>query len=83
MYVVSAEIAKAKKPFSDGEVVKKCCVKMAQAFGEEKLSNNLKNVSLSKQTVTRRVEDISNHVLNKLNSIISEAAYFFLALDKS
>lgn len=40
-YIVSAEIVKATKLFTDGEFIKKCCVEMARAFGEEKFSNDL------------------------------------------
>lgn len=82
-YIVSAEIAKAKKPFTDGEFVKKYCIEVAQDFGEEKCSNDLKNVSLSKQTVTRRIEEISKHVSSELSNIVSESSYFSLALDES
>lgn len=41
-YIVSAEVVKAKKPFTGSEFVKKYCVSMAQAFGEEKFNNDLK-----------------------------------------
>lgn len=82
-YIVSAEIAKAKKSFTDGEFVKKCCIEVAQAFGQEKFSNELKNVSLSKQTVSRRIEEISKHVSSEISNIVSESSYFSLALDES
>jgi hypothetical protein len=32
-YSVASELAKTKKPFSDGRFVKKCAIEMAKAFG--------------------------------------------------
>ena len=37
-YAVSLELAKAKKHFSDGTLVKKCAEEMAKAFGEMKIA---------------------------------------------
>ena len=34
-YSVSFELAKSKKPLSDGEIVKRCGIQMALAFGED------------------------------------------------
>ena len=36
-YAVSLELAKAKKPLSDGEIVKVCAVEMAKAFGDDNM----------------------------------------------
>jgi hypothetical protein len=33
-YTVALELAKSKKPFSDGSLVKKCAIEMAKAFGD-------------------------------------------------
>jgi hypothetical protein len=33
-YTVALELAKSKKPFSDGSLVKKCEIEMAKAFGD-------------------------------------------------
>ena len=82
-FVVSAEIAKAKKPCSDGEFVKRCSVKMASALGEQKIASEFENVPLSKQTVTRRIEEIGSHLVNKLKTIVADSVYFSLALDES
>lgn len=46
-------------------------MKMACAFGEEKMSNEFENIPLSKQTVTRRVEEIGSRISNKLRNIIT------------
>ena len=51
-YAVSLELAKAKKPLSDGETVKRCAVEMAKAFGDDNMVKNFETVSLSRHTMT-------------------------------
>lgn len=82
-FEVCLEIAKAKKPFSDGELIKKCAIKMAQAFNDNEMAGKFQSVSLSHQTVSRRVDEISIHVTNKLETIINNCCYFSIALDES
>ena len=82
-YVVSLELAKAKKPLSDGEMVKRCAVEMEKAFGDDNMAKNFETVSLSRRTVTRRIFDIQNHVEGKLREIMNDCKYFSLALDES
>ena len=57
-YVISHKIARKSKAFSDGEFIKEC---LLDSFSGR---NNIKkgafeNVSLSRRTVTRQVEDIA------------------------
>ena len=40
-YKVALELARCKKPLSDGRLVKKCAVEMAKAFGEHKRGRKL------------------------------------------
>lgn len=82
-YSVSLELAQSKKPFSDGEVIKRCAIQMARAFGEEKAAKSFETVSLSHQTVARRIIDMNEHVSKKLASIVDNCKYFSLALDES
>lgn len=82
-YAVSLELAKAKKPLSDGEMVKVCAVEMAKAFGDNNMAKNFETVSLSRRTVTRRIFDIHDHVEIKLNKVMQDCKYFSLALDES
>lgn len=42
-YIISAEIAKSNKPFSDEEFVKIYSLKMAHAFGNDKLANQFQS----------------------------------------
>jgi hypothetical protein len=82
-YTVTLAIAKAKKPLSDGTFIKECAVKMAKCFGDEKMVKNFESVSLSRQTVTRRTEDLFNENEKILHSLFNEASFFSLALDES
>ncbi|KAF3844493.1 hypothetical protein F7725_007656 [Dissostichus mawsoni] len=40
--VQSRKLAKAKKPLSDGEMVKSCAVQMAKAFGDDNMAKNVR-----------------------------------------
>ena len=71
------------KSFRDGELVKACAIKMAKAFGEEKIAEKFKTVSLSLQTMARRVADLSQYVTCKLKFAIKNCSYFSVALDES
>ena len=57
-YAVSLEFSKAKKPFIDGAIVKKCAFDMEKAFGDFKTAENFETVPLSIQTLQRRVTDV-------------------------
>ena len=66
-YAVSLELARAKKPLSDGETVKRCVVAMAKAFGDANRVKNFETVFLTHCTMMRRIFDYPNHVQRKLN----------------
>lgn len=82
-YAVSLEIAKAKKPFTDGNLVKKCAIEMAKAFQDVKLAGKFESVSLSHQTVQRRITDMGEQVENSMLSLVKHSPYFSLCLDES
>ncbi|XP_071745257.1 general transcription factor II-I repeat domain-containing protein 2B-like [Lepeophtheirus salmonis] len=84
--IVSIEIAKIlskqQKPFSDGLTVKECL----QKFAEVKCSQMLKSVSdvsLSRRTIVRRVEDMGSDIAYQLKVKLSDIEYYSLALDES
>ncbi|KAK9890202.1 hypothetical protein WA026_010312 [Henosepilachna vigintioctopunctata] len=59
-YVVSLELSRAKKSFTDGNLIKKCAIEMAKAFEDSKIAEKFELV-LSHQTIQRRiVERVSN-----------------------
>ena len=82
-YDVALTLAKKRKSFRDGEVVKECAIKMALAFGAKELAGKFQKVSLSHQTVARRVEDLSDNVKLQLQTNVKNCKYFSLALDES
>lgn len=82
-YEVALEIVKAKKPFSDGVLIKNCAMKMAKQFNETKIAEKFATVSVSHQTIARRVEHINQYVSKKLHDTIEKCKYFSLCLDES
>ena len=75
-YEVSLILAKTGKAFRDGETVKKCAIKMALAFGDTKMAKQFETVSLSHQTVARRVMELNDHVSSKVKDIVQQCKYF-------
>jgi hypothetical protein len=76
-YTVALELTKLKKPFSDGSLVKKCAIEMAKAFCDSGMAEKFESVSLSHQTVARRVAHMDEHVRSKLCNIIEKKCLFF------
>ena len=82
-YEFALLLAKEMRPFREDELVKACAIKMAEAFGEEKVAEKFKTVSLFHQTVPRRVADLSQHLSCKLKTHVRKCCYFSLASDES
>ena len=82
-YNVALTLVKKGKAFWDGEVVKECAIKMALAFSAKELAGKFQKVSLSHQTVARRVKDLSNNLKLQLRTNVKNCKYFSLALDES
>jgi hypothetical protein len=82
-YTVALELAKSKKPFSDGSLVKNCATEMAKAFGDNGMEEKFETVSLAHQTVARRVAHMDEHVRSRLCNVIEKSFYFSLCLDDS
>ncbi|KAJ8892225.1 hypothetical protein PR048_004805 [Dryococelus australis] len=59
---VSLEIAKAKKPFTYGSLVKTCAIEVAKVFVDAKLAGKLESVALSPKTIQRRIIDMGEQV---------------------
>ena len=73
-YIITWEIAKAAKPFSEGAFVKTCMLKATELVCPEKRLA-LANISLSRPTVTERVEELSGD----LNSQQKDKVKSFIA----
>ena len=80
--MISHKIAKNSKPFSDGEFVKECLVDSSALLCPDK-KEEFENVSLSRRTVTRRVEDIAENLELQLRDRARHFDFFSLALDES
>ncbi|XP_069584553.1 general transcription factor II-I repeat domain-containing protein 2B-like [Ranitomeya imitator] len=81
-FVKSHKIARNSKPFSDGEFVKECLVDSVAIICPEK-KEAFSHVSLSRRTVTRRVEDIAGNLELQLKNKVDHFIFFSLALDES
>ncbi|VEN48298.1 unnamed protein product [Callosobruchus maculatus] len=81
-YAVAAILAKKMKPYSDGEIVEECLETVAEILYPEK-KKDFSNISLSRQTIARRVDDIGKHIEDNLKNRASEFIFYALALDES
>lgn len=79
---VALEIAKRGKPFTDGEMIKECIIAVAEEMCPEKV-NLLKTVSMSANTVARRVENIAENISSQVFDKNGHVEWFSLALDES
>ncbi|KAF0749188.1 general transcription factor II-I repeat domain-containing protein 2-like, partial [Aphis craccivora] len=81
-YRVAQLIAKESKSFSDGEFVKKC---MSHVIDEICPENKclFEQVSLSRQTITRRIEDLGLNLFEQVQDKVKHFQYFSIALDES
>jgi hypothetical protein len=69
------------KPFADAEIVKECLKAVAELAFLEKLNVILK-ISLSRFTVARRIEDLSENIEEKLSHLIKNMECCSLAIDE-
>lgn len=71
-------IAKHGKPFSEGTFIKDCVMKMVENVCLEKMQESM-NVCLARNTVARRIEDISSDFKRPLGDKGVAIDYFSLA----
>lgn len=81
-YEVAMLIAKHGKPFTEGTFIKDCVMKMVENICPEK-KQEFMNVCLARNTVARRVEDISSDIQRQLGDRGVAFDYFSLACDES
>ena len=81
-YIVSQKIVEKGKPFSDGEFVKECMVACAMELCPKE-KQKFEDVSLSRQTVTRKIVDMADDSREQLKIVSKKFEYFSLALDES
>ena len=81
-FIVAEEIAKASKPFREGEFVKDCLKKVTSVVCPEK-KQAFSNISLSRNTVANRIDDLASDVQSQLKTKAKEFVSFSLAADES
>lgn len=82
-YEISLLLAKKKKPFSDGEIVKEALTIFAQNCDDKNVKAEAESISLSRHTVTRRVEEMAVDISGQIQEIVTKCKYFSLALDET
>uniref|UniRef100_A0A8C8R4R6 Uncharacterized protein n=1 Tax=Pelusios castaneus TaxID=367368 RepID=A0A8C8R4R6_9SAUR len=81
-FMLSFKLAKASKPLSEGEFLKECMIETAGLLCPES-KDKFEKLSLSRRTVTRRVELIDEDIASKLNNTAVSFKLYSLALDES
>jgi hypothetical protein len=68
---VCLELVTHKKSFRDREFIKRCVIRIANAFSYSKITEKFKTVSLSHQTVSRRVSKMVDNVSDTLRCVMN------------
>ncbi|KAK0145575.1 General transcription factor II-I repeat domain-containing protein 2 [Merluccius polli] len=82
LYVVSELIAKAGKPFTEGQFLKDCMLRVADILCPEKKSL-FNTLSLSANTVAERINGLSGNIYEQLWDKAKSFTAFSVALDES
>ena len=75
-------LAKKGKQFTGGELIKKCLNEAAKEICPEKV-DVFSAISLSANTVSRRVENIGRNIMSPLKDKVKGFEFFSIALDES
>ncbi|XP_072221995.1 general transcription factor II-I repeat domain-containing protein 2 [Leuresthes tenuis] len=81
-YKVAEVIARHGKPFSDGDFIKQCLTTVAETMCPEKMQE-FNNVSMSRNTVVRRIEDLSANLEHQVSHKACTFDFYSIACDKS
>ena len=81
-YIVAEKIAKYSKTYSDGEFIKECLLAVSEIVCPEK-KKDFENISLSRRTVTRRIEELGSDIESSLMKLCLKFESFSLAIDES
>lgn len=81
-YLISHLIARKSKPFTEGEFIRECIIKAVEAICPEQLKK-FKTISLSRNTVASRIDDIAGNLRNQLKSVVSTFETYSIAIDES
>jgi len=81
-FIVAAEIAKSARPFTEGEFVKNCMMKVCDVVCPDK-RQAFSNVSLSRNTVADRTCELATNLHEQLMEKGKDFVAFSLAVDES
>lgn len=81
-FIVCQEIAKSSRSFSEGAFLKQCMLKVCDVVCPEK-KQEFSNLSLSRNTVAERVNELANSIKTQLSETASRFVAFSLAADES
>ncbi|XP_065642483.1 general transcription factor II-I repeat domain-containing protein 2A-like [Hydra vulgaris] len=81
-FLMAEAIAKSGKPFCTGDLLKNCLKIFCKEICPEK-TPTVEDLSLSHQTIARRVEDLSKNIELSLKEKLNKCETYSLALDES
>ncbi|XP_072239317.1 general transcription factor II-I repeat domain-containing protein 2-like [Leuresthes tenuis] len=81
-FIVAEEIAKSARPFTEGEFLKSCMIKVFDVLCPDK-KQMLANVSLSRNTVTDRICEMATDLRAQLSERSKDFIAYSLAVDES
>ena len=83
-YLISLRIARAGKPYTIGETLVLPAIKdTVKAFFGDKGVKEIESIPLSNNTVTRRIDEMSQWVENRVVERVIESPFFSLQMDES
>ena len=81
-FIVAEEVAKSTRPFTEGEFIKNCMLKACDAVCPDK-RQLFSNVSLSRNTVAERIDQLSTNLKEQLVGKGKDFIAYSLAVDES
>ena len=83
-YRIALRVAECKKAHTIGEeLIKPCLVESVRLVCGEKEAEKINQIPLSNNTIKRRIDEMSEDILEQVIGEIKNSAYFALALDES
>jgi hypothetical protein len=84
-YKIGWQLAKARKPFIDGELIKECIDIACKVVLPDKpeVRQLMKKIPLSRNTIASRIEEASRDIERQIKDDIGSCSYYSLALDES
>jgi Spin-doc zinc-finger len=81
-YLIAEKIAKHGKPFKDGEFIKECIQCVVDIISPSE-SQSISNISLSGDTMARRIEDLSENIFDIFKFRCKKFVFYSIAMDES